>query len=116
MATGELLSRLAPYGEQLATNPYLFETLHDAVESLRRAYGRAEKRKAAVARDDRFYRQLRNAADAFAEFQDALVSGRTEPRRRERRVVLLGLAVAGAGVVAYVKTRERQGGDVHPTG
>ena len=103
MTRMERVAGLATYAERLAANDYLHENLLDAVENLRRAYGRASKRKAAAAEDEKFYRQLREAARSISEARAALLTGREKPKRSKKRVVLVvitGLCAGGAVALA----------------
>jgi len=107
MATAESMSRVGPYVERLATNEYLQENLGDAVASLRAAYARASKRKAAAAQDKAFYRQLRQAAGSISEARAALLSGREKPKRSKKRILaVLVFGLGSAGLVALATSEE----------
>lgn len=93
----DISSRIAPYIEELADNRYARENLRSGIHSLRDAYGRSQKRRVKAARDERLRRQLRAALLSITEGVAALKGGRTRPKKRGGRGLLMLLAVAGAG-------------------
>ena len=58
------------------------------------------------ARDEKFRRQIRQAARSLAEAGNALKTGRRKPRRRRARRVIVVIAVAGAGAAAVLASKE----------
>ena len=72
MAATESASRLGPYVERLLQNAYVQDNLLDAVENLRQAYERSQKRRVEPARDKKIRRQLREAASSLKEAGQAL--------------------------------------------
>ncbi len=92
---------LKPIAEELLENTYARENLQEGAEKLREAYERAQKRRVKPSKDRKIRRQVEAAVAAIDEGTAALASGRKKPRRTGRKAVLLllGAAVAGAGVV-----------------
>lgn len=109
MAATDTASRAGAYAERLLTNDYAQENLANAVESLRAAYSRASKRRVEPTRDEKLRRQVQQAAESLAEGVRALRSGRTKPKpRRGRRVILVvGLAVLGAAAALAISEELR---------
>jgi len=89
------------YAQRLIENEYVQENLAQAAESLRAAYRRASKRRVEPTRDEKLRRQIQQAARSLAEGAQALRTGRTKPKpRRGRRVILvIGLGVLGLAAV-----------------
>jgi hypothetical protein len=100
MAVAESASRVGPYVERLAQNAYVQNNLLDAVENLRAAYERAQKRRVKPARDEKIRRQVREAALSLKEAGQALQSGRQKPKKRrgKRMLTVVGVGVAGVAV------------------
>jgi hypothetical protein len=100
MTASDTTARITPYIEELLENGYARENLRDAARNIRGAYGRARKRRAKAARDEKLRRQVQSAAGSLAEAGRALRSGRRTPRKRwgRRLLFLLGLGVAAAGI------------------
>jgi hypothetical protein len=98
MAISDRTARAGVYLERLLENQYVQERLSDGVESLRRAYRRASKRRVEPTRDEKVRRQIRQAALSLTEAAGALKTGREKPKRRRgrRAVIILGLVALGA--------------------
>jgi hypothetical protein len=94
-------SKLMPLAEELLDNRYARENLQEGAEKLREAYDRSRKRRVDPAKDRKLRKQVEAALHAIDEGTAALASGRQKPKRTGRKVALtmIGLAVAGAGVV-----------------
>ena len=101
MAATNTASHAGALAERLLTNDYAQENLANAVESLRAAYSRASKRRVEPTRDEKLRRQIQQAARSLAEGAQALRTGRTKPKpRRGRRVILvIGFGVLGLAAV-----------------
>ena len=99
MTATDTAARLAPYIEQLAENSYARENLQDGAKSLRAAYGRSQKRRVQVPRDEKLRRQLDAAAHSIAEGGKALLSGREKPKRRWPKRVALAIGIGAAAAV-----------------
>jgi hypothetical protein len=109
MAKTETSPKAALYAERLIENAYVQENLANAAKSLRAAYDRASKRRVKPASDEKLYQQVRQAALSIGEAARALKAGRTKPKRRRGRrlLVVLGLGVAGAGAALAVSEELR---------
>ena len=109
MTASETATRFRPYVEELLVNSYARENLRDAVENLRGAYDRVQKRRVKAARDERLRRQLETAVRSTVEAGKALRSARERPKRRwGRRVFLLAaFGAVGVGVALAVDERLR---------
>lgn len=106
MAATESASRLGPYVERLLQNAYVQDNLLDAVENLRGAYERAQKRRVEPARDEKIRRQLRQAALSLKEAGQALKSGRQKPKKRRAKRMLILAGVGAGGVAAALAASE----------
>ena len=93
MTASDTAAGVTPYIAQLLENSDARENLRDAAQNIRGAYGRAQKRRAKTARDERFRSQVQAAARSITEAGRALRSGRQKPRQRWGRglLFLLGL-------------------------
>jgi hypothetical protein len=101
MTASDRAAIVTPYIEELLENSYVRENLRDAAQNVRGAYGRAHKRRAKATGDERFRRQVQDAARSITEAGSALRSGRRKPRPRwgRRLAFLLGLVgVAAVGI------------------
>ena len=101
MAASDYPDKAGVYAQRLIDNEYVQENLVQAAESLRAAYRRASKRRVEPARDEKLRRQVRQAALSLREAASALQSGRSKPKKRRGRRVLIVLAV-GAGAAAAI--------------
>ena len=106
MAATESASRLGPYVERLLQNAYVQDNLLDAVENLREAYERAQKRRVEPARDEKIRRQLRQSALSLKEAGQALKSGRQKPKKRRAKRMLILASVGAVGVAAALAASE----------
>jgi len=99
MAGTDTAARAGTYAERLLDNAYVQENLADAIGNLRQAYARASKRRVEPTRDEKFRRQVLQAAGSIREAASALKEGRTKPKRRvgRRLIVVLGVGAIGAG-------------------
>jgi hypothetical protein len=106
MAATESASRLGPYVERLLQNAYVQDNLLDAVENLREAYERAQKRRVEPARDEKIRRQLRQSALSLQKAGEALKSGRQKPKKRRGKRMLILASLGAAGVAAALAASE----------
>ena len=106
MAATESASRLGPYVERLLQNAYVQDNLLDAVENLRQAYERSQKRRVEPARDKKIRRQLREAAFSLKEAGQALKSGRQEPKKRRAKRMLFIMGLGAVGVAGAWRSSE----------
>ncbi len=106
MAATESASRLGPYVERLLQNAYVQDNLLDAVENLREAYERAQKRRVEPARDEKIRRQLRQSALSLKEAGEALKSGRQKPKKRRAKRMLILASLGAVGVAAALAASE----------
>jgi hypothetical protein len=103
----------SPYVERLLENAYVQDNLLEAMQNLRRAYERAQKRRVEPARDSKIRHQLRQAALSLTEAGEALKSGRRKPRKRwpKRVFVLIGAIGVAAALAGSEDLRRRLVGD-----
>ena len=106
MTATESAARLGPYVERLLQNAYVQDNLLDAVENLREAYERAQKRRVEPARDEKIRHQLRQASLSLKEAGQALKSDRRKPKKRRAKRMLILASVGGVGVAAAVAASE----------
>ena len=106
MAATESASRLGPYVERLLQNAYVQDNLLDAVENLREAYERAQKRRVEPARDEKIRRQLRQSALSLQKAGEALKSGRQKPKKRRGKRMLILASLGAVGVAAALAASE----------
>jgi hypothetical protein len=94
-------STVLPLAEELLDNNYARENLQEGAEKLRDAYERSRKRRVKPSKDRKLRKQVEAAIQAIDEGTAALASGRKKPKHTGRNVFLglLGIAIAGAGVV-----------------
>jgi hypothetical protein len=106
MTASESASRLGPYVERLLQNAYVQDNLLDAVENLRGAYERAQKRRVEPARDEKIRRQLRQSALSLQKAGEALKSGRQKPKKRRGKQTLVLVSLGAVGVAAALAASE----------
>ena len=106
MTATESASRLGPYVERLLQNAYVQDNLLDAVENLREAYERAQKRRVEPARDEKIRRQLRQSALSLQKAGEALKSGRQKPKKRRAKRMLILASLGAVGVAAALAASE----------
>ena len=106
MTATESASRLGPYVERLLQNAYVQDNLLDAVENLREAYERAQKRRVEPARDEKIRRQLRQSALSLQKAGEALRSGRQKPMKRRAKRMLILASLGAVGVAAALAASE----------
>ena len=106
MAATESASRLGPYVERLLQNAYVQDNLLDAVENLREAYERAQKRRVEPARDEKIRHQLRQAALSLKEAGEALKSGRQKPKKHRAKRMLIVASLGAVGTAAALAASE----------
>jgi hypothetical protein len=101
LAASKQASKAVPYLERLLGNDYVQDNLLAGLNGLRAAYGRASKRGAAKAAEDKkLRRQVRDSVGSLREAASALKTGREKPKRRGRRAVLLVIAAGAAAALA----------------
>jgi hypothetical protein len=103
------VTKVGLYAERLLDNEYVQENLAQAVDSLRAAYRRASKRRAEPTRDEKLRRHLRQTALSIREATSALRTGRTKPKPRwgRRLVVVLAVGTGGAAALVVAKRKVR---------
>jgi hypothetical protein len=106
MTATESASRLGPYVERLLQNAYVQDNLLDAVENLREAYERAQKRRVEPARDEKIRRQLRQSVLSLQKAGEALRSGRQKPKKRRAKRMLILASFGAVGVAAALAASE----------
>lgn len=106
MTATESAARLGPYVERLLQNAYVQDNLLDAVENLREAYERAQKRRVEPARDKKIRGQLRQSALSLQKAGEALKSGRQKPKKRRAKRMLILASVGAVGVAAALAANE----------
>ena len=106
MTATESASRLGPYVERLLQNAYVQDNLLDAVENLREAYERAQKRRVEPARDEKIRRQLRQSVLSLQKAGEALKSGRQKPKKRGAKRTLVFASLGAVGVAAALAASE----------
>src|SRR5215467_11866921 len=90
------------YLQRLVEDDYVHEQITEAVSRLHKAYGRAQRKKAAdAAEDKKLYGHVRAAAGSIRRAVLAVQRKPPKPRRRGRKL-LVG-AVVGAGVVVAAR-------------
>lgn len=90
-----------PYVRRLIEDEELRESIRDAYEAGRSAYGRLSHNKApgrALMDDKKVHNELRDAAQSLREASDRL-RGRTEHKRSFGKVLFVGLVAAGVALV-----------------
>jgi hypothetical protein len=102
-------ARENPYVQRLVEDDELRDSLRDAFEAARGAYGRATGNGKgpvkAVASDKKVQKDLRSAAESLREASERL---RKPPKRKSRlgRFILLGLVAAGIALVLSEDARK----------
>ena len=102
----ETAASAGAYAQRLLDNDYVQENLANAMEGLRSAYARASKRRVKPAQDKKVRQQVRQAALSVTEAAQALKSGRTKPKRKRGRQILLVIGLGAVGSVAGVVVSE----------
>jgi hypothetical protein len=99
-------ARAAPYMQRMIDNRYAQENLSDGLESLRAAYRRASKRRVEPTRDEKIREQIRHAALSITEAARAIKTGRSKPKPRWGRRVLVVVGVGAVGAAAALAVSE----------
>ena len=99
MANSSRAKSALPYLQRLLEDEYVQQQLRDAVTGLRDAYGRAARERAQAADDRKLYRNLRRAATSIRNATTAL-RPEPAPKRRGRKLLIVGLAGSGAAMLA----------------
>ncbi len=92
-------ARSNEYVQRLIDDAELRESLRDAFESVRKAYGRLANSKGpakALMDDRKVQRELKGAASSLREAADSLRGAKVKRRRKRRGGLLLLLVVGGA--------------------
>jgi hypothetical protein len=108
----DIPSKLKPIAEELLDNTYARDNLQEGAEKLREAYERSQKRRVKPSKDRKLRKQLEAAVAAFDEGTAALASGRKQPKRTGRKVLLTLIGAALAGAAAVLATNEELRGKV----
>jgi hypothetical protein len=95
-----------PYVQRLLEDEYLHERLREAAVGLRGVYGRAATKKANAADDKKLYASLRHAATSIRDAALELRKPEPPPKRRLRKLLIIGLAAGGAAMLTRLG-RER---------
>jgi|ERR687898_371979 hypothetical protein len=98
--------RATPYLQRVIDNRYAQENLNDGLESLQAAYRRASKRKVEPTRDEKVREQVRQAALSITEAVQAIKTGRTKPKPRWGRRVLVVVGMGAVSVAAALAVSE----------
>jgi hypothetical protein len=106
MAATDYAEKAGVYAQRLIDNEYVQQNLSQAADSLQAAYRRASKRRVEPTRDEKLRRQVRQAAASLSEAASAMKSGRTKPKRRRGRRVLIVVALGAGAAVAIVASNE----------
>lgn len=99
MANSSRAKSALPYAQRLLEDEYVQEQLREALTGLRNAYGRAARERAQAVDDKKLYGNLRRAATSI---RNATMAARPEPppKRRGRKLLIIGLAGTGAVMLA----------------
>ncbi len=89
-------NRTTVHIQRILQDDYVQEQLRSAANGLLGAYARARKQREGAVEDKRFYGSLRQVASAAGNLTRAVRRPEPEPPHRLRRLVLIGLATAGA--------------------
>jgi hypothetical protein len=100
MARDDTGARVAQYVQQLLDNRYAQENLSDGLEAARSAYRRATKRRVEPTRDEKLRRKVQEAARSLGEAASAIRTGRSKPRPRWGRRMLVVIGVGAVGIAA----------------
>jgi hypothetical protein len=106
MTATESASRLGPYVERLLQNADVQDNLLDAVENLREAYERAQKRRVEPARDEKIRRQLGQSLLSLQKAGEALKSGRQKPKKHRAKRMLALASLGAVGVAGALAASE----------
>jgi hypothetical protein len=100
--TARLTRDAGPYVRRLLEDEYIHDQLSDAAARLRKAYDRAERKKkgAKAAEDKKLYAHVRGAAGSLRSAALALQRKPPEPKRRGRKVLVVGSLVGGVVLLA----------------
>ena len=101
--TAKLTRDAGPYVRRLLEDERVHDQLSDAAARLRKAYRRAERKKkgAKAAEDKKLYAHVRRAAASLRGAAMALQrKPPPKPKRRGRKVVLVGTLAGGAVLLA----------------
>jgi hypothetical protein len=108
----DIPSKLKPFAEELLDNTYARDNLQEGAEKLRDAYERSRKRRVKPSKDRKLRKQLEAAIAAIDEGTAALASGRKQPKRTGRNLLLVLLGAAVAGAAAVLATNDELRGKV----
>ncbi len=103
-------ARENPYVQRLIEDEELRDSLRDAFEAARGAYGRAtgngKGAVKAVTSDKKVQKDLRSAAESLREASEQLKAPRKRKKSRLGRLVLFGLVAAGIALVLSEDARK----------
>jgi ferric-dicitrate binding protein FerR (iron transport regulator) len=95
-----------PYARRVAEDEYVQEQIRNAVKRLGDAYARVSRQKAEAAEDKKLYGSLRAAATSIRKAVGAIEEPPPQPKRRGRKGLLLGLALAA--IILILKRRSSE--------
>lgn len=109
MAVSDRAASIAPYAQQLLENNDVRDTARQAADATRAAYQGARGRDAREAVQDRkLRRRVTAAVAAVGEFLGAVTTVPPKQKSRwPRRIALLAVAGAGAGLISNTAVRTR---------
>ena len=107
MAQRKKGSSAITYARRLTEDDYVHGQLGQAADGLRKAYGRASRRKGKAAEDKKLYANLRQSATSIRRALLALQRKPPEPKHRGRKLALVALAGGGAAVAMSERRRSQ---------
>src|SRR5436305_10674323 len=108
MAKTSKAKRTLPYVQSLLEDEYVQAQLREAAIGLRKAYGRAARKRTQAADDKMLYESLRRTATSIRNAIVALRRPEPPPKRRGRKLLIVA---AAAGAAAMLTRLGRNGED-----
>jgi hypothetical protein len=100
------------YLQRLVEDDYVHEQITEAVSRLHKAYGRAQRKKAAdAAEDKKLYGHVRAAAGSIRRAAMAVQRKPPKPKRTGRKLLVTAVVGAGAVVAARKLTASPAGAE-----
>jgi ferric-dicitrate binding protein FerR (iron transport regulator) len=116
MAKTEKAKSVLPYLQRLLEDEYVQEQVREAAVGLRHAYGRAATRREQAPEDKKLYDHLRQAATSIRDAAKALREPEPPPKRRARKVLIIGLAAGGAVLLTRLGRHQQNADSSSRTG
>jgi ferric-dicitrate binding protein FerR (iron transport regulator) len=107
MAKTSKAKSAVPYARRLIEDKYVQEQIRNAASGVRGAYDRARKQGSQATDDKRLYGHLRQTAASIQRAMTALQQPKPKPKRRVRKLVILGAAV-GACIWLTMKLQNQK--------